>query len=122
MASRVSRLSWIWARLRSRVSRALAASSRRPRPAGARLGLGALAVLAQAVGHRDAFGGDRLEGLAGLAEEGGELAIGDGEGEGRVAILVAGDQRVDAEHPAALVEQRPAANGRARYWRCGARW
>ena len=35
--------------------------------------------------------------------------FGDGEGEGRVALLVAGDQGVDAEHPAALVEQRPAA-------------
>ena len=48
------------------------------------------------------------KGWCACAQEGGELAIGDGEGERRVALLVAGDQGVDAEHPAALVEQRPA--------------
>ena len=95
--------------LRQRPLARLARLRRLGRPAGAFLGGGAVLVLAQPVGHADALGGDRLEGLARAAEEGGELAVGDGEGERRVAILVAGDQGVDPEHAAALVEQRPAA-------------
>src|SRR5436190_923816 len=80
----------------------------RRRLAGAGLGVAALRILPQPIGHGDAFGGHRLERLARLAEEGGELAVGDGEGEGRIAALVAGDERVDAQHPPALIEQRPA--------------
>ena len=92
MASRFSRLSSISARLRSRVWRACSACGGGGGVAGARFGVAALLVLAQAVGHGDAFGGDRLEGLVRLLEEGGELAVGDREGEGRVALLVVGDQ------------------------------
>ena len=102
-------ISWISARLRSRVSRAFGGLGRGGRLARALLGWrrapGPGAAGRSCETHSVV---DRLEGLARLAEEGGELAIGDREGEGRVAVLVAGDQGVDAEHAAALVEQGPA--------------
>ncbi len=56
---------------------------------------GALLVLAQAIRHADAFAGHRQEGLVRGPQERGDFAIGDRESEGRVAVLVAGDEGVD---------------------------
>ena len=88
-----SRLSSTSARLRSRVSRACSAGGGGGGVAGARFGVAALLVLAQAVGHaRRIRWSTDWKGWCACCEEGGELAVGDREGEGRVALLVAGDQ------------------------------
>ena len=90
------------------------ARRRRPRPGAAR---SSAAARSWSWRSRSAMLTHSVEidwkGWRACAQEGGELAIGDREGERRVAVLVAGDQRVDAEHPAALVEQRPAEWPRA---------
>ena len=108
-ASRVSRTSWIAGEAAlARVARLGRLGGGRRGP-GALLGVGALAVLAQPVATSMTHSVATVwKGWRACAQEGGELAIGDREGERRVAVLVAGDQGVDAEHPAALVEQGPA--------------
>src|SRR5690606_21861261 len=73
------------------------------------LALAAILLLAELVGHAGAGTADGREGLLAGAQERGELTVGDGEAEGGVSILTPREEGIDAEHPAAGIDQWPAA-------------
>ncbi len=66
------------------------------------------AVAGVGLGHRQARRSDARETLSGVAKEARHLAARDREGEGRIAVVGAGDEGVDADDAPATVDERSA--------------